>query len=130
VAVIAPELTPLMAKAGVVAVTGAESAEVLPAASRAETVYAYVVARARPVSANDGAVVTPIWAPSRNTVYPVTPTLSVEAVQVRLTCAGETAAATSPVGVLGGVLSTPAAVVKLLLLLIRSLPAASVDRTR
>jgi hypothetical protein len=43
--------------------------------------------------------------PSRNTLYPVTPTSSVAAVQVRFICDEETAEAARPVGVDGAVVS-------------------------
>ena len=47
----------------------------------------------------------PICVPLRNTLYPATPTLSVEAVQERLIWALETGVALTLVGVEGGVVS-------------------------
>src|SRR5260221_7923032 len=44
--------------------------------------------------------------PARKTRYPVTPTLSVDAVQDRLICEEEAAEAENPVGVDGAVVST------------------------
>ena len=46
-----------------------------------------------------------ICTPLRNTLYPVTPTLSVAAVHVTLTCVGEIALAETPVGTEGAVVS-------------------------
>jgi hypothetical protein len=67
----------------------------------------------------------------RSTLYPVTPTLSVEAVQLKPICVLDAAVAVSPLGAVGGVVSVDAGVVafaepeKLL-----RFPAASVARTR
>jgi hypothetical protein len=47
----------------------------------------------------------PIWLSARNTRYPVTPTLSVLAVQTKFTFAGEVAVAIKPVGAVGGAVS-------------------------
>jgi hypothetical protein len=44
----------------------------------------------------------------RSTKYPVTPTLSVAAVHARLICVAPAAVAVSPVGAVGGVVSTAA----------------------
>ena len=49
----------------------------------------------------------------RSILYPVTPTLSVEAVQERLTCVAEAAVAVKFVGAVGGVVSGAAGVVAL-----------------
>ncbi len=65
----------------------------------------------RPVSLNVVAVGAATWLPLRNTLYPVTPTLSVEAVQLRFTWLLETAVAVSPAGCDGGVVSVLAVVV-------------------
>ncbi len=59
----------------------------------------------RPVSLNVVPVGVATWVPLRNTLYPVTPTLSVEAVQLRLTWVPDTGVAVRPVGTLGGVVS-------------------------
>jgi hypothetical protein len=56
--------------------------------------------------------------------------LSVDAFQVRLICVAETALAARPVGVEGATVSGAAAVLNVLLLLILSFPAASIERTR
>ena len=67
----------------------------------------------------------------RSTLYPVTPTLSVEVVQERLICAAETAVAVRFVGALGGVVSAAAGVVaKPTFEYPLLLPAASFARTR
>ncbi len=46
-----------------------------------------------------------IWLPPLNTLYPVTPTLSVDAVQARLICEEEIGVAVRLVGTVGGVVS-------------------------
>jgi hypothetical protein len=67
----------------------------------------------------------------RSTLYPVTPTLSVEAVQERLTCEAEVVVATRFVGAVGGVVSGAAGVVALAVFeYALLLPAASFARTR
>src|SRR4051812_34379741 len=74
----------------VVAVAGALGEETLPAASAARTVYVCAVAGKAPRSLYE--VTDPreaICTPPRKTVYPVTPTLSVAAVQVRSTRVGD-----------------------------------------
>jgi hypothetical protein len=48
----------------------------------------------------------------RSTLYPVTPTLSVDAVHDKLTCAGEAAVAVKLVGAVGGVVSGGGGVVE------------------
>ena len=53
----------------------------------------------------------PTWAPFLNTWYPVTATLSLEAVHERLIWVEETAVAESPVGVDGACVSAAACVV-------------------
>ena len=59
----------------------------------------------RPVSVYEVLFDVPICVPLRNTLYPATPTLSVEAVQERLIWALETGVALTLVGVEGGVVS-------------------------
>ena len=67
----------------------------------------------------------------RSSRYAVTPTLSVDAVQLRLIWLVETAAADRPLGAVGGVVSGAACVVALAVFEYRSrLPAASRARTR
>ncbi len=50
-------------------------------------------------------VTVPIWVPLRNTLYPVTPTVSVEAFQERLIWVEDTTVAESPDGIEGEVVS-------------------------
>jgi hypothetical protein len=57
------------------------AADELPAASRALTVKVKLVPEARPEAVKLVLVVTPIAVPPRDTSYPVTPTLSVDAFQ-------------------------------------------------
>ncbi len=91
----------------------------------------------RPVSLNEVPVGVPTWtkfvqpAPAqRSTRYSVTPTLSVEAVQPRLTWVELTAVALSPVGAVGGVVSGAAGVVAVAIVEYGPrLPAASAART-
>ena len=89
----------------VVALAEDDCAEVFPAASYAETVYVYAVAGERPVSVYVVAAVVPTCVPFRYTLYPVTPTLSVEAVQERFTWLAEAGVAERPEGTEGGVVS-------------------------
>jgi len=77
-----------------------------------------VVEGERPVSLNDVPVGVPTWAKfvqpapaQRSTRYSDTPTLSVEAVQLRLIWVAPAAVAVSPVGAVGGVVSGAAGVV-------------------
>jgi hypothetical protein len=64
-----------------------------------------VVEALSPVSEYEVDELTPILVLPRKMLYPVTPTLSVEAFQVRLICEEETALATRLVGTVGGVVS-------------------------
>jgi hypothetical protein len=84
------------------------------------TRYEYEVDAFKPESEN--VVVVPLVVPicandeqpapaQRSTLYPVTPTLSVEAVQVSPICELEEAAAFKFDGAVGGVVSAPAGVV-------------------
>jgi hypothetical protein len=67
----------------------------------------------------------------RSTLYPATPTLSVEAVQVKLICVIDAAVAVKFVGAVGGVVSGAACVVALAVFEYALLfPAASYARTR
>jgi len=67
----------------------------------------------------------------RSTLYPVTPTLSVEAVHDKLICVVDAAVAVRFVGAVGGVVSVAAGVVALdVFEYALKLPAASVARTR
>jgi hypothetical protein len=89
-----------------------EYALLFPAASFARTRYEYEVEAVNPVSLNEVAVGVAICAKfaqaapvQRSTLYPVTPTLSVEAVQARLICVPEAGVAARFVGAVGGVVS-------------------------
>ena len=64
--------------AEVVAVTPAEAAETLPAASYATTVYVYCVEADSPESVYDVPAVVPTYTPPRYTRYPATPAESVD----------------------------------------------------
>ena len=67
----------------------------------------------------------------RSTLYPVTPTLSVDAVHDKLICVVEAAVAVRFVGAVGGVVSAAAGVVVLAVFeYALLLPAASFARTR
>jgi hypothetical protein len=59
----------------------------------------------RPVSEYVVVVEVPTCVPPRNTLYPVTPTLSVDAVHERLICEDDTAVAVNPVGTVGACVS-------------------------
>jgi hypothetical protein len=83
-----------------------------PAASVARTRYEYEVDPVNPLSLNVVAVGVAICAKFAHpapwhfsTLYPVTPTLSVDAVHDRLICAGEAAVAVKLAGAVGGVVS-------------------------
>src|SRR5262249_39316067 len=79
--------------------------DALSAASRATTVKEYVVFAESPPTVALGPVTVAVTAPPSRTSYPVTFTLSVEAVQARLTELEVVAVTCRLVGVLGGVLS-------------------------
>ena len=123
--------------AGVVALAVFEYALLFPAASFARTRYEYEVEAVNPVSLKEvvvGAAICTKFAHAapeqRSTLYPVTPTLSVEAVHDKIICVLEAAVPTRFVGAVGGVVSEAAGVVsektfEYALLL----PAASVART-
>src|SRR3954454_23328209 len=94
--------------ARVVALAMLDGAETLPAASKALTVYVYAVLAVKPVSEYEFVAEVPTSAPLRNTWYPFTPMLSVDAVQLRLICVEDTAVAARLVGAVGGMLSAAA----------------------
>ncbi len=73
----------------------------------------------------------PICVPALYILYPVTPTVSVEAVHDRLTAEDDTAVAEREVGVVGAVVSDTdtALVVNVLLEPVARLPAESLDLT-
>ena len=87
--------------AAVVALALVDCAEVFPAASNAVTLYEYVVAAVRPVLEYVVDAVVPIFTPLRYTLYPTTPTLSVDAVQWRSICDVEIVVAVREVGAVG-----------------------------
>ena len=89
----------------VVAVTALEADDRFPAASNALTVYEYCVDPASPVSVNDVVVLLPASVVPRYTLYPVTPTSSVEAVHVSDTVLLVVPVTFRPVGADGGVVS-------------------------
>ena len=106
------------AAASVVALAVFEYPLLFPAASFARTRYEYEVDAANPVSLNVVPVGVAICAKfahaapeQRSTLYPVTPTLSVEAVHDKLICVVEAAVAVRFVGAVGGVVSAAAGVV-------------------
>jgi hypothetical protein len=124
--------------AGVVALAVFEYALLFPAASFARTRYEYEVEAVNPVSLNVVAVGVAICAKfthaapeHRSTLYPVTPTLSVEAVHAKLICEVEATVAVRFVGAVGGVVSAAAGVVAEATFEYALLfPAASFARTR
>jgi hypothetical protein len=92
--------------AGVVVETGVEDAETLFAASNALITYEYVVDALTDVSAKVVApVVVPIGTPARKTLYPATPTLSLEALHERSTSVDDAFVTVRPPGTEGGVTS-------------------------
>lgn len=100
------------AAARVVAEKTFEYALLFPAASTARTLYEYEVAAANPISLNAAPVGVAICAKfaqpapkHRSTLYPATPTLSVDAVQERLICVAKVAVAVKFAGVDGGIVS-------------------------
>jgi hypothetical protein len=99
--------------------------ETLPAASNACTASVWLVPQASPVNVNDVVVIVPALTPSRKTVYPVTPTLSVDAVQDAEIDVVVAAVLANPVGADGAVVSGHADVEAVTLLRVETLPAAS-----
>jgi hypothetical protein len=65
----------------------------------------YEVLAVRPVSLKEVVVAAAIFAPLRQTSYPVTPTSSVDAVQARSICVALLTVAVKPVGAVGAVVS-------------------------
>jgi len=91
----------------------------------------YAVDAASPESPYEFVADVPICVPPRNILYPVTPTLSVEAVQLKLICVLDAGVAPNPEGALGAVVSGGACVVALAVFeYALKLLAASVARTR
>ena len=84
------------------------------------------MAAVRPGSEYDVVALVFTWAPLRKIRYPVTLTLSVEAVQERLICPEDTAVAVKTVGAAGGCMS----VVALAVFEFAEVPPLLVARTR
>jgi hypothetical protein len=108
------------AAAGVVAEKIFEYALLFPAASTARTLYEYAVDALNPVSLNPAltgvAICAKLAQPTpkhRSTLYPATPTLSVDAVQERLICVAKVDVAIKLAGAVGGVVSSIGAAVEL-----------------
>jgi hypothetical protein len=99
--------------------------ELFPAASKACTPSVWLVPQTRPVNVKEVVVVVPAAMPSRKTVYPVTPTLSVEAAHEAGIVVVVAPEATRPVGTEGAVRSGQAAVVTFTVVRVELLPAAS-----
>jgi hypothetical protein len=100
------------AAAGVAVEKTFEYALLFPAASTARTLYEYEVDADNPLSLKDAPVGVAICAKlaqlapeHRSTLYPATPTLSVEPVQERLICAAKVAVDVKFAGAVGGVVS-------------------------
>ena len=91
--------------AEVLAATAKDSPVVFPAASYADTAYVYVVLDDNPLSLNKLVADVLIFAPFLNILYPVTPTSSVDAVQLNEIELDVTAVAKRLVGTLGAVVS-------------------------
>jgi hypothetical protein len=91
--------------AAVVTDSALEALDTLPAASLALTVNEYVVEAVRPVAVKLVEVGDPMSVVPRYTSYPVTPTASVEAVQVSGTVVDVTVPAVRAVGAVGAMVS-------------------------
>src|SRR4051812_48054475 len=120
---VGPEGAVTSGQAAVDAVTVAR-AEMFPAASKACTPRTWLVPPPRPGNGNDVVVVAPALTPSRNRVYPVTPTLSVDAAHDRPIDVA-VLVVESPVGAEGGTVSPQAAVVSVSDVRVELLLAAS-----
>jgi hypothetical protein len=104
-------------------------ADTFPAASNARTPSVWLVPHARPVNVNDAVVVAPALTPSRKTVYPVTPTLSVDAVHDNGIVVVVVPVDARLVGAEGAVVSGHAAAEAVRFEVADTLPAASNART-
>jgi hypothetical protein len=100
------QVLPLPVPAAVVTVTAFDAADWFPARSWAFTVNVYVVEGASPVTVADVPAMVRAFVEPLYTSYPVTPTLSVDAVQDNATPVVVTVPTFSPVGADGGVVST------------------------
>ena len=85
-------------------IAGDEAADV-PPAFVAVMVYVQVDQRVSPVSEYELVADVPTCVPALYILYPVTPTASVDAVQVRFICDEDTAEADKDVGTVGAVTS-------------------------
>jgi hypothetical protein len=103
--------------------------EWFPAASRASTPNQYDVPQARPLCADDVDVTDAISVPLRNTSYATTPTLSLEALHVRVSPVCVTLDAARPVGADGGVVSAHPVVATITVAFDERLPAPSTAST-
>jgi hypothetical protein len=112
--------------AKVVADVDVDCADTLPAASYADTVYVYFVEAVNPVFEYDVVDAVPTCVPFRKTLYPVTPTRSVDAVQLRLICDAETVWAARFAGTLGGVVLALTVIAAVAVALLALLVAVSV----
>ena len=96
-----------------------------PAASKACTPSTWLVPQPRPVNENAVVVVVPALTPSRNSAYPVTPTLSVEAAHEAAIDVVVVAPGVNAVGAEGAVTSGQAVVEAVTVARGETLPAAS-----
>src|SRR5688572_8865618 len=87
----------------VVTLAAVLAADTFPAASTATTVYEYVRADSSPASSYGVVALVATCTPSRRMRYPVTPTLSVAAVQSSRTLVALSTTACNPVGAVGAV---------------------------
>ena len=81
------------------------------------------------MSEYDAVADVPTWTLLRNTLYPVTPTLSVDALQERFTCDEDMAEAERLLGVEGGVRSEETITVRLKLVVWIRTPAVALTMT-
>src|SRR5256714_10309646 len=111
----------------VVAVTGPPGGEVCLAASAATTVNVYAVCGARPAIVAAGPVAVPTTVVPLSTVYPVTPTSSLDASQASAMLLAVTAVTRAFPGAVGGPASTTGGAVGTVTVLLAwdTLPAAS-----
>src|SRR6056297_1098939 len=117
--------------ASVVASTGgSDSADSFPAASNADTVYAYVDSATKPESVNSAITVVSTSTPSRNTRYPATPVSSVDASHTNDTDTSDTPATTTFCGTDGSSVSTGGSPTWIMGVLAEMLPALSAARTK
>lgn len=107
----AASTNPPLPPVGVVTVIGALAADTFPARSRARTEYLYAVFAVSPVSLYCVLAVVATAVPSRSTSYPLTPMLSVEAIQLRPTEVAVAPVLFRPAGTVGAWVSPVESVV-------------------